>query len=715
MAQLTWREVNAPDFSQALNGVRGFNEMLNQALGTAKSAVDRIDQDRTQALNKNVMAKLLNTNQSGAVDQVISEIFGSTDPSKLSDATMAALAARKGQLLGVENAQLGLDKGKYEFGREQSQNTARDAASPIQQQMLEAYAKGDLSGAQRIFDTNKGTLSKLGYNDFSATMRDGFALARDRQGYDQSGTRFGWDVQDHNAQTEAEAALQRIDGVAFDPDSRLQALRGLGLSPKAFSLAVTKIGALPDTGTGAGPAIAAAVGGGGYGDFVTSLESGGNANARNPGSSATGLYQFTNGTWLNTVKQAKPAWANGLSDKQILGLRTDPGKATEMEAVLRNQNVSALQNANVPITNGNVYAAHHFGVAGGVKFAKASGNTPMTAILSPEQIAANPYLRGMTKNDALGNWSQRSGIDATSIADLATASDVAGIGRTTGRMQRNTGTINDVYVKAASDNRDPSVIIGEVAKDPRLTGMGTAYVDQQIQQIRAKAAEAGKPMNEAVAGEILKRSVVTGAWTRNMPYFLGGGSDQGGYKVDGDKIDQLIKSYSVGDVERGVINNVRSDRATASAAALTAQAQQAAARYQQAVYANQNQGKNIPLGPLYLAMVAATQAAKAAQDGIINDPASTAYNSPPPKDNPGGGSRGGQSSSGTGRRPPASPPPAARPTAYATDNRGRYVQQGSAGSRARAAEAVSSVPRGIGRIIAEYNPAALLLRAALDP
>jgi len=139
------------------------------------------------------------------------------------------------------------------------------------------------------------------------------------------------------------------------------------------------------------------------------LESGGRADAKNPDSSATGADQFTEGTWIETVNKAKPDWAAGLSREEILALRTDKEKSGEMADALAQENAAALQRAGMPVTNETLYAAHHFGAAGGVAFAKASGDTPIEDILSPGQIAANGYLRGKTKDEVIANWNRRAG------------------------------------------------------------------------------------------------------------------------------------------------------------------------------------------------------------------------------------------------------------------------------------------------------------------
>ena len=160
-------------------------------------------------------------------------------------------------------------------------------------------------------------------------------------------------------------------------------------------------------------------GNGNYQDYRRKLESGGNPTAKSPTSSAYGIDQFTDKTWRDIVTQTKPAWANGMSDEQIQAQRANPQRSAEMAAALDSQHAVALTNAKQPVNNHNLYASHHFGMDKGVEFAKANPNTPMSAILTESQMAANPYLRGMTKEQAIANWDRRAGVTSTQGAAVA--------------------------------------------------------------------------------------------------------------------------------------------------------------------------------------------------------------------------------------------------------------------------------------------------------
>ena len=79
-----------------------------------------------------------------------------------------------------------------------------------------------------------------------------------------------------------------------------------------------------------------------------------------------------------------------------------------MELALRTANASALERAGVEANAFNLYATHHFGEGGGVKFGKADGDTPMSRILTQAQLDANAYLKGKTKAETIANWAERA-------------------------------------------------------------------------------------------------------------------------------------------------------------------------------------------------------------------------------------------------------------------------------------------------------------------
>lgn len=128
---------------------------------------------------------------------------------------------------------------------------------------------------------------------------------------------------------------------------------------------------------------------------IIKIESGGNPNAANPRSSASGVGQFTDGTWLSTVRSSRPDLA-GKTDAEILALKSDPQLGREMTVALMRQNAAALQAASLPVTEGNLYLAHFAGSEGAKDILTADPNASVESILGAKVVAANPFLKNKT-------------------------------------------------------------------------------------------------------------------------------------------------------------------------------------------------------------------------------------------------------------------------------------------------------------------------------
>lgn len=143
-------------------------------------------------------------------------------------------------------------------------------------------------------------------------------------------------------------------------------------------------------------------------DRIVGVESGGNANAKNPNSSATGLGQFIESTWLRMFKQYFPDRASGLSDQMILELRKNAAISRDMVGLYMQENAKIFQQAGVAITDANLYLAHFLGPGGATKLLKAPTGTPVADVLGQDQIQANQSILGGGKTvEEIVAWAQR--------------------------------------------------------------------------------------------------------------------------------------------------------------------------------------------------------------------------------------------------------------------------------------------------------------------
>lgn len=139
----------------------------------------------------------------------------------------------------------------------------------------------------------------------------------------------------------------------------------------------------------------------GFRDKVRAVESGGDDQARNPRSTATGPYQFTKGTWLGLMEKYAPIMLGSMSEDDALALRTDERFASAMMDALTSENTEALKAANLPVNDVTLYLAHFAGAGGAVALMQAEPDATAEEVLGANVIRANPFLKGFLASDVI--------------------------------------------------------------------------------------------------------------------------------------------------------------------------------------------------------------------------------------------------------------------------------------------------------------------------
>jgi hypothetical protein len=149
---------------------------------------------------------------------------------------------------------------------------------------------------------------------------------------------------------------------------------------------------------------------------IIGVESDGDPNAKNKRSSATGLGQFLDETWLYMISAHRPDLAKGRSQAEILELRRDAKIAREITARFTERNAELLSKRGLPVTPGTLYLAHFAGSAGAVAILSATEGADAALVMASADatgrtkrekiIKANPFLEGFTVAN-LRNWADR--------------------------------------------------------------------------------------------------------------------------------------------------------------------------------------------------------------------------------------------------------------------------------------------------------------------
>ena len=129
---------------------------------------------------------------------------------------------------------------------------------------------------------------------------------------------------------------------------------------------------------------------------IIGVESRGKADAQNKDSTAGGLGQFINSTWLDMIKKHRPDLAKR-GKKAVIGMKYDPALNREMTVAYTKENAAALNKAGINSTEGNLYLSHFSGVGTAIKALRANPNAHVSTVYGKDAIAANPKVLGGNK------------------------------------------------------------------------------------------------------------------------------------------------------------------------------------------------------------------------------------------------------------------------------------------------------------------------------
>lgn len=136
---------------------------------------------------------------------------------------------------------------------------------------------------------------------------------------------------------------------------------------------------------------------------IITIESGGNPRAKASTSSALGLFQFLNATWLAVVQKHRPELLELPHDK-LLSLRCDPHLCIELGARFTEDNLALIGRS---ATGGDLYLAHFLGAVDARKLFRADPSTPVADLVSPKVIEANRSIMLGKSVAQVRAWSAR--------------------------------------------------------------------------------------------------------------------------------------------------------------------------------------------------------------------------------------------------------------------------------------------------------------------
>lgn len=296
-------------------------------------------------------------------------------------------------------------------------NYGIDWTAPVGSPVVAAYpGKVTAIGEESGF----GTVVRLSHDDGKTSMYGYLARAA-------TGLAVGSSVQ-------AGEAIGYVGTPASSREPRLHfevRNNGVPVDPVADSQVNTAAPAPATTG-GANGAVDQFVG------RIITIESGNKCNAANPLSTAVGLGQFIESTWMTTIRLHRPDLLVGRSRQEVLAMRTNCDLARAMTTAHTRDNAAVIRQAGHAVTPGNLYLAHFLGSGGAVKALRGPQNSLISDVFGAAHVRANPFEQGKTLSFLIAWAAKKMG---AAVAGTSTPSQDTG----------TTTANNEPLAKFASD------------------------------------------------------------------------------------------------------------------------------------------------------------------------------------------------------------------------------------------------------------------------
>ena len=163
MAQITWRNVDAPNFSGVGDSIRTFGSMIGNATSGLSDALGNFQNAAKQEAGNAVMMNAMQYQDPTEYRNALASgaLFRGVDPSLVNQRTLQNLDERAGTLLTQQGQQGTNDYIAYRFGRLKDINSALDNASPAIRLLSEAYQSGDQNRINTALGQTREALSTL--------------------------------------------------------------------------------------------------------------------------------------------------------------------------------------------------------------------------------------------------------------------------------------------------------------------------------------------------------------------------------------------------------------------------------------------------------------------------------------------------------------------------------------------------------------------------
>lgn len=534
---LTWRNVDAPDFGRSMEGIRSFADMFSNAVSGLDRGLVTYDGAIDKRVNNDVLMQLAAAGDADAARGIVSSLALRPDARRISAPTIQAASGRVGDLLSQALVETQGKQAEYRFGEEKREDAADlNAAKYVDKYLTTGEAPEGAFNGLGLRDRIGLTTGRQGYVTGEVGIESSrLGMDNTRQNMKQGATRFGWEGEDREFGQQAEKIAGELQRYGMGEDAEA-ALNAMDLDPRLYGAVRQRMGF--GGPLAAGDMISSAIGAGGGGTNTGDPTRIMNYEARAVGINAVPENVRTLGQASDFARQvnARGAKSSAMGTYQIVG------------TTLRSY---------APKVFGENWQSVDYNGANQDKIAEAIFNDHRgsASALSKQWVSLSPAEAERVRKMP---WAQareviaRKESGAQDAASLAMGSAIAAQGGRNASMARNANNINSTYAKFSQDNRPVAEVASGLAGKGSFAGLNQGQLTEQIRLVQSAARREGKTINAMVAADILRNSMSSSAWSRQMPAILGGGDSAGMY-IDQNLVREAVKNYSEGGVDRAVV------------------------------------------------------------------------------------------------------------------------------------------------------------------
>lgn len=626
MSRLVWEGVAAPDFSASLEGIKTAGQFLNNAFASAKGTMTELDENLDErAANAFSMALAKFSNPEELQAALAADPTLGVNAARLDGEAILGARAHVGDLLNQAATGEALTQSRWSNGRTRQLAADSDAARPLLAEAFAKYSQKDYAGGDAILANP--AVQKLQMDDLLKAYGAGDTF--ERNDLDFAGTRQTQEIAGytHNRQklTDAQTDLaQQFIAAArqnslYDTDA-LEYVNGLKIKDGAvYNAVVTALGLpglLPSGGAGGG---GGGIGGGGAPVPTDAMGMLREFEGFRPGTywdvnaHRVGYGSDTITTADGQVRKVKAGDKVSRADaERDLARRTNEVQSFAIQRVGNGWN-NLTPGAQAAI----VSVGYNYGT-GSKRLnplweAAARGDSNAVARVIQSFAGDNGGVNADRRNREAAAAIQ--GMSGRDIAALDTASAI-------GRAHAITGN-DDPVISGYFNNADKGGITPAAAaaaasaqKGGVFAGINKGKLLGHIQEVQARAAKAGSPVNATQALAIIEASLVKkGVFGLLKDGIVGGVTGDGsGYftdangdsmSIDSDLLGSNIAKLRSGDLDKRAMS-------LASAQLAGQEMEGAKAAYAKATSDLQQAQMRGLRGPALARYVLAQQAAQAA-------------------------------------------------------------------------------------------------------